>query len=285
MSGPRGRCGRPGDLASDEGSGVDTGSESGGTKRPTAGSETVVSSPETILGRIPTGTSLRRELAAAARSRGRESSVRAELIDLHERFAAIATPPIDLDAARRHVADTGGEEERLKEQIAAFRGDVRARRAVGAETDEALAELESAAAALAAVQTDRIAAEQALDRALAQADHARDTRERRLELRDRLENRRRDACDELARGIYPAFHDALADVPGGCPNDAGADPSAYDGPRLAASLAAVRIAELDSPVTVDEAAIAWVNDHGGRIETVIDTEVICQRGTPGDLDG
>ncbi len=250
----------------------------------TAAGRDVVPSPEVVLGRIPTETTLHRELAAAARSRGRTASVRAELTGLHERLASTAVPAVDLDSARRRVADAGGEEERLKEQIAALRGDVRARRSVDADATETLAELESTAAALARAQTDRIAAEQALDGARARADRARDVRECRLELRDRVENRRRDARRELARAVYPAFRGALSVVPGVVPDDAGTRPSTYDGPRLAASLAAVRIAELDGPVTVDESAAAWIAEHGDGIavRAVIDAETVDQHG---DISG
>ena len=246
----------------------------------TAADRAVVPSPEAVLGQIPTGTTLPRELAAAARSRGRTASVRAELTSLRERLTPTAVPAVDLDSARRRVADAGGEEERLKEQIAALRGDVRARRSVDADTTETLAELESTAAALARAQTDRIAAEQALEGVLAQADRARDVRERRLELRDRVENRRRDARRELARAVYPAFRGALSVVPGVVPDDAGTRPSTYEGPRLAASLAAVRIAELDAPVAVGESVAAWIAEHGDGIAVtaVIDAETVEQHG-------
>ncbi|WP_080506102.1 hypothetical protein [Halorubrum sp. BV1] len=242
----------------------------------------VVSPPEAVLGQIPTGTTLHRELAAAARSRGRTASIRTELIGLRERLASTAAPAVDLDSARRRVADAGGEEERLKEQIAALRGDVRARRSVDADATETLAELESTAAALARAQTDRIAAEQALDSARGRAERVRDVRERRLKLRDQVENRRRDARRELARTVYPAFRGALSVVPGVVPDDAGTRPSTYDGPRLAASLAAVRIAELDGPVAVGESAAAWVAEHGGEISvaTVIDAEAVDRHGAP-----
>ncbi|GAB3705565.1 DUF7856 family protein [Halorubrum pallidum] len=242
----------------------------------------MVPSPDAVLGRVPSGTSLRRELAAAARSRGRESSVRAELAELRDRIASIAVPAVDLDGARRRVADAGGEEGRLRERVATLRGDVRARRAVDAATDDALSELKSTAAALANAQTDRIAAEQALDRTRARAARVRDVHERRLKLADRLKNRRRDARDELAREIYPEFRDALSVVPGVVPADAGPDPSEYDGPRLAASLAAVRIADVDGPIAIGETTDAWIDERGesAPITAVIDAEVVRSHGAP-----
>jgi len=230
--------------------------------------------PEAILGRVPTGTSLRRELAAAARSRGRESSVSDDLDRLRDEIAAIEVESVDLAAARRRVAAASGEEERLKERVAALRGDVRARRAVEAETDETLGDLESAAAELSSAQTERIAAEQALERARERAASARDERERRLELEDRLRNRRREARRELAIEVYPTFRGALAAVPGGAPTQAGTTPSAYEGPRLAASLAAVRIADLDAPVTLGVEAASLFADRGATdAEDVLDAVV------------
>ncbi|OTF00210.1 hypothetical protein B9G38_16285, partial [Halorubrum sp. SD612] len=114
--------------------------------------------PSAVLGRLPTDATLRRQLAAAARSRGRTASVAAEIDDIEAELAAIEIEPVDLTEARRRVAETTGEIERLKERVAALRGDARARRAVDAEADETLDELEAAAAELSAAQTEAIAA-------------------------------------------------------------------------------------------------------------------------------
>jgi hypothetical protein len=204
-----------------------------------------------------------------------------ELGRLRDEVAAIEVEPVDLAAAKRRVADASGEEERLKERVAALRGDVRARRAVEAETDETLDDLESAAAELSNAQTERIAAEQALERARERAAAARDERERRLELEDRLRNRRREARHELAAEVYPLFRDALGAVPDGDPSDAGSDPSAYDGPRLAASLAAVRIADLDAPVTLGREAACWLAERGSRTpEAVLDAPIARPDAAP-----
>ena len=258
MSGADGRCDREGSGEAPE---SDATAVAPGPELP---------EPDAVIGRVPTGESLWRELAAAARTRGLASSIGDELIEIRDALAAIEVEPVDLDAARRRVAAASGEEERLKERVAALRGGVQARREIEAETEEALGDLESAAAELSAAQSDRIAAEQALHRA----------RERRLELRDRLRNRRRDARRELAREVYSAFRDALSVVPGADPTDAGADPGAYDGPPLAASLAAVRIAEIDGPVVLGSGAIRWIATRGGAApESVIDASVVrpCRR--------
>ena len=218
-------------------------------------SDPAVPAPATVLSRVPTGTSRRRELAAAARSRGRESSVRDEIGRLRGEIAAIDPETIDLAATRR--------------------------RAVEAEADEALGDLESAAAELSNAQTERIAAEQALERARGRAAAARDERERRLELEDRLRNRRREARRELAADVYPAFRDALGVVPGSDPSTAGSGPAAYDGPRLAASLAAVRIADLNAPVALGREAARWLTERGSRPpEAVLDAPVARPDATP-----
>lgn len=232
----------------------------------TAGSDTLVAveaveelrpvpDPHDVLARVPTGETLRCELAAAARSWGRESSLTPEMRSVAESIATIDVPDVDLETARARLAGATGEEERLRERVAAARGDVRARRDVDAPTDDALVELEDAAAALSDAQTERVAAEQALERQRELARAARDARDRRLRLQDRLANLRRRARRELAREAYPPFRDALAVIPRADVSDAGERPAAYDGPELAASLAAVRIAELSTPVVLSDRAI------------------------------
>lgn len=244
-------------------------------------SDIPVARPVDVLGRLPTGRTLRSELSAAARSRGHESSAAAEIAATHERLAAIEVPDVNLTAARERLAEATGEEERLKERVAAARGELRARRDVDAATDEAVAALEEAAAALSSAQTERIAAEQALARGRERASAARDARERRLELQDRLANRRRDARRELAREAYPAFREALAAVPCGSPKDAGATPAAYDGPELAASFAAVRIATLPDPVVVDRHVWTVLDTKGSAMPpaAVLDAEVVRRNET------
>ena len=222
--------------------------------------------PNAVIGQVPTDAGLRHQLAAAARSRGQTAAVAAEIDEIESELAAIEIESVDLTAARRRVAETSGEIERLKERVAALRGDARARRAVDADTDETLNDLETAAAELSAAQTEAIAAEQALERAQAKAARARDERRRRLRLRDRLGNRRRTARRELAESMYPEFRQALAAVPAGDPSAAGGEPGAYDGSPIAASLAAVRIAALDTPVELrgDAARAVEASDRNAR---------------------
>lgn len=233
------------------------------TARRPDGVDGAVPPPAEVLARVPTGTSLRRELAAAARSRGLESSLAGEIATVHAELTAIEVPAVDLESARLRLAEATGEEDRLTERVATLRGDVRARRAVDADPTAALADLESAAAELSEAQTARIAAEQALERERERAVAARDERERRLALRDRLENRKRDAREELALAVYDEFRVALSAVPGGDPADAGTSPSEHDGPDLAASLAAIRIATVEGPVTLDPSVASVLDTAEG----------------------
>ncbi|MDZ5812930.1 hypothetical protein U4E84_16440 [Halorubrum sp. AD140] len=269
------------DASGPAGSEREGGPESDGADRDEIPAADPIPRPADVLGRVPTGTSRRRELAAAARSLGIESSVRDELVELHEEIDRIEVDPVDLAPARRRVAAANGAEERLKERVAALRGEVRARRDVAADADAALADLEEAAAELASVQTERIAAEQALERARERAAAARDARERRLGLADRLRNRQREARRELAAAVYPSFRDALGSVPGGDPARAGSRPSAYDGAPLAASLAAVRIADLDGPVCLGaDAARRFSERDWTAPEAALGVEVVLPDATP-----
>ena len=240
--------------------------------------------PSAVLGRLPTDAGLREQLAAAARSRERTASVAGEIDEIEAELAAIEVDPVDLTEARRRVAEATGETERLKERVATLRGDAQARRAVDAEADETLDELESAAAELSAAQTEAIAAEQALERARAEAARNRDERRRRLRLRDRLRNRRRTARRELAGAVYPEFRRALAAVPGGRPSAAGADPSAYDGDPVAASLAAVRIAAVDGVVELRGDAARAVRGSERSTRSLLRTAEVRLRDACGRSD-
>ena len=265
-------------------SGPAAGAEAGDSKTDRSGRsirETAVIPPKEVFSEIPTGTTLRTELAAAARSRGTTSSKAATLEALCDSLASITPESVDLDTPRRRVAEANGREERLKERVATLRGDVRARREVDAESDEQLEALESAAAELASAQTERIAAEQALERARERASHARDERERRLELRDRLENERREARRELANEIYSAFCNVVGDVPGGGSACPGSAPSAYEGPALTASFAAVEVADIERSVVVDAEVAGWVAEKDGTVPE----PVVIEQPTGNVVDG
>ena len=200
------------------------------------------------LGRVPVECSLRRALAAAGRSRGETSPQDRQIAQLERTLAELDPPSVNLAAARRRVADTGNQEDRLRERIATLRGELHARRKLDADTGSLETELQEAAAELSEAETERIAAEQALKRERERARNARDIRERRLELQDELANRRRSARAVLARRLYPDFAAALQRVPGEAAP--GGSPGEFEGDPAAATLAAVRIARLSAPVVL-----------------------------------
>ncbi|MFC6990001.1 hypothetical protein ACFQJD_17205 [Haloplanus sp. GCM10025708] len=167
---------------------------------------------------------------------------------------------IDVAAIRRRVAEAGDDEAHLRERVAALRGRVQALREADGETAaDAEAELESAITELSEVETERIAAEQSLSRAEARERAARDRRERRLELADRLANLERGARADLAATVYDEFTAAVATLPGD--GDAGGEPGEYDGDAVTAALGVARVAPLRAPVVLaadrfDDAATA-----------------------------
>jgi hypothetical protein len=200
--------------------------------------------------RLPPGAFDRRAaLAAAARALGHTSPARSALEDARSELADLSAPPVDVDAARRRVAETGETEERLRERVAELRGRLQARREVEADTTAVETQLDEATSRLAEAETERIAAEQALERAETVARGARDRRERRLELEDYVANREREVRRDLAAAVWDRFRAALQCVPG--TTTAGATPGTYDGDRVTAALAVARLAPLDAPVVVD----------------------------------
>ncbi len=192
--------------------------------------------------------SVRAALAAAARSRGYGApqaeaiaSVRAELADLE-------LPSVSTGEARRRVSEAGDRTAELDERVAELRGRIRTLRDLDRDPSEAEAQLEAAIAELTEARTERIAAEQLLERQREHARRARDVRQRCLGLEDRLGNLRRDAREHLAGRLQPEFADAVEAVPGRC--EAGDRPGAFEGDPVTAALAVARIADLDAPVVL-----------------------------------
>jgi hypothetical protein len=195
----------------------------------------------------------RAAFAAAARSRGHEAperealaTARRTLAELDAPDAAVDTP--DLDDLRRRVADAGAVERRRRERVAELRGRLQALREAGADTEATAAELAEAVAALSETETDRVAAEQALAAAERAARTDRDRRERRLEREDRVRNLERAARASLSAAVADEMRAALDAVPGEGRLPDG--PGSYEGDRLTAALAALRVADLDAPVVL-----------------------------------
>lgn len=187
---------------------------------------------------------LRPALATVARRRGRESPKESELAAVRAELAGLSVDARDAAATRRAVAQAGDAERELSERVATLRGRLRER----AEGDEIEATLREAVAELSEVRTERIAAEQRLERERERARAVRDRRERRLELQDRERNLERAVRSDLAEAVYPAFVDALSSVPGRArPGDS---PSAFRGDGVAAALALARLSTSAAPVVL-----------------------------------
>jgi hypothetical protein len=211
---------------------------------------------------------LRAALAAAARSRGHEAPEREALAAARAALDDCEVPPVDLREARRRVAAAGEAERELRERVASLRGRVQALRETGHDADEAAVELEAAVRRLSEVETDRVAAEQRLDRAREAAREARDVRARRLELEDRVANLERAARASLAAAVYDEFAAAVGVVPG--TGDAGDSPGAFQGDPVTAALAVVRVAAVEAPVVL---AVSRVDD-AGRAADRLDAPVV-----------
>lgn len=191
-----------------------------------------VIAPETTVTR-------RRVLATVARSRGMTSSQDEEIRRIEESLAAIDPPMADIPGALDAVADARRDVDGLRDRVARLGGRVAAEPDPESESD-AQAELRATAGRLAEAETAHHAATQELARERDRQREANDARERRLRLQDRLENRRRDAHEELASGESERVRRAQEGLPEW--------PGATDDARLA--LAAVRVGQIQAPVVI-----------------------------------
>ncbi|MFB6083401.1 MAG: hypothetical protein ABEJ94_04070, partial [Halorientalis sp.] len=191
-----------------------------------------------------TSVSVRGALAAAARSVGHTAPQDERIAELESELADVTLPAASTRAARRAVADRVAEVERLDERVAELRGRVRALRDRNVDAGEAEAELAAAVRELTDARTDLIAAREDHDAAAETARAARDARERRMRLEDRLENRRRAARASLADAVADEYRAAVAAAPWETP----ADPFAAG--DVTAALSAARIADLRAPVVL-----------------------------------
>lgn len=197
----------------------------------------------------------RAALAAVARSRGETAPQDEAIRAAREELAGLSVPAVDLAAARRRLTDSADERDRLAERVARLQGRVEARREADASAADEEAALTSAARRLAEVETRHAAADEAHAAARERARQARDVRERRLRLRDRLHNRRRAAREHLAEAVEPAVETAVGAAGW---TDAGTLRGATD---RTATLALARVGALEAPVVTtpgpfDDAAAA-----------------------------
>lgn len=192
--------------------------------------------------RAETDLSLRPSLAAAARTRGHTPPQADDLAAVRDRLDALDPPEIDLQEARRRVAETSDIADETREEVAALRGRVQALRDTEDDHEAAEAELSEATRKLSKVETERIAAEQALARARDRATENRERRRERLRLEDRAANLRRASREHLAGVVRESFEEARADVPAGV------------GPSVSTAFAVARVAKLEAPVVVASGA-------------------------------
>ncbi len=192
--------------------------------------------------------SLRRVLAAVARRRGHRADAADELRSVRTELVTLALPCCDRSEQRRQVAAAGADETELAERVATIRGELQARRDAGADVGATEERLSDAVAALTDARTERLSAEQALNRAREDSRTPRDRRDRRLRLQDRVRNLERAIRRELADAVYDEFAAAIRRVPGGAAP--GRSVVEYDGDDVTAALAVLRMLRTATPAVL-----------------------------------
>lgn len=189
-------------------------------------------------------------LARAGRSRGMETPYDDELAAARDRLAALGTPDREREARRTTVEDHEQAVAALREQVAAARGQLQARREAGGDTDQAAADLREAIRELTEHETAAIAARQELAATDAGARKRRDRHEQRFELEDRIANLERDARAWLVEQLGDAYAEALDALPEATtPERPSADLFAAD--PVSGALAVARVGEPAAPIVLD----------------------------------
>lgn len=185
-------------------------------------------------------------LVEAARSWGLSPPQADRIATLEAQLAAAEeTDTPDLAAIRREVAESGTEIGRLRERAATLRGRLEAQEQPDEQLQSALTETMRT---LTEAETERLAAQQRLERARKRVREARDRRERRLRLRDELHNRRREARRALVERLYQPFAAAVRQLPGDA--DPGTTPDDYSGSPVTARLGTIAVAAGDRPAVL-----------------------------------
>jgi exonuclease VII small subunit len=181
----------------------------------------------------------RAALAAAARSRSLETSVDEPLREARARLAALDESVPSPADARRAVAEAESELAAQRERVATLRGRLQA--ADDAETE---ASYRTAVRTLSELETDYQAAGERLTAARERARSARDVRERRFGIQDRIGNLERTARAELVSAMRPAAEATVAETPA-------ADAESYhEAAPVSAMLVLIRIGVLRLPVVL-----------------------------------
>ena len=185
------------------------------------------------------GLRVRTALAAAARSRGLTTPHDEPLASVREQLAALTVKATTGTEARREVAETATETDRLRERVAAARGRLQAVREVGGDVATASADLKTAVRELSEAETAAAAAERL---EAASEREARDRLERRRRLQDRAANLEREARAALVTQVREEYARAVGETDG-------QDPFGV-APAIAA-LGVVRVAAVTGPVVLD----------------------------------
>lgn len=203
----------------------------------------------------------REALVATTRSRGATTSVDDELRSARDRLADLGAPVPSLAAVRRQVAETEADLDAKRERVATLRGRLQ-------ETDDPALEDEyrSAIRALSEAETEHTAAREALADARERAREARDERETRFRLEDRVANLQRRAREELIDTVRPWADSAVRAVPG-------AEATSFEAAApVTAALALVRVGRIRTPVVLacrrferESAAEAWLGSPVYRL--------------------
>lgn len=190
---------------------------------------------------IAPGMSLDRRgaLIATARSIDMETSVDPLIEELRSKLRTLSEPVPSRSDARRRVAETESVLQARRERVATLRGRMQ-------ETTDSSFDVEyrTAIRELSEAETEHMAAREALADAREQARNARDVRDRKLQLEDRLDNLRRTARRELVSAVEPRVNSVISELPD-C--DVG---SLSDAEPVSAALALVRVGRIKRPIVL-----------------------------------
>lgn len=181
----------------------------------------------------------REALVAAARSLDVSTSVDAAIEEVQKELKTLPNSVPSRAAARSRIAETASELEAKRERVATLRGRLQ-------ETDDGRIEVEyrTAIQALTEAETEHTAAKESLKNAREKARVARDSRDRRLRLEDRLGNLERARRAERVAVVRSAVDTAVSAVPA-CNTETfgNADP-------VSAALALARVGRVETPVVL-----------------------------------
>lgn len=190
---------------------------------------------------IAPGLSLNRReaLVATARSLDIETSVDAAIDEIRAELESLPESVPSRADARLRVARTASELEAKRERVATLRGRVRE------SGDEKLGtEYRAAIGALSEAETEHVAAKEVLEKTRGRARTARDSRDRRLRLEDRLGNAERAARAELVAAVEPAVDAAASKI-------SVRDTETFEeATPISAALALARVGRIETPIVL-----------------------------------